>query len=89
MLEVLMQGARLQVLESTWVALAGADFCPALPAWTAREVKAGEALEFSAKVDGLFAYLAVPGGFVAERWFGSVSADPRSGLGRALKKATV
>jgi len=85
-LEILMQGARFRVLEDCWAALAGADSCPALPAWTAVELKAGQVLEFSAKASGLFAYLAVSGGFVAERWFGSVSADPRSGLGRTLKK---
>ena len=31
-------------------------------------------------------YLAVPGGFVGDRWFGSVSADKRNGLGLALQK---
>jgi biotin-dependent carboxylase-like uncharacterized protein len=85
-LEILLQGARLKVLEDTWLALAGADTCPALPAWTARKFKAGETVEFSGKAGGLFSYLAVPGGFVAERWFGSVSVDPRNGLGRVLKR---
>ena len=85
-LEVSLQGARLKLVEDTWLALAGADFCPALPAWTAREFGAGEVLEFSAKASGLLAYLAVPGGFVGDRWFGSVSADKRNGLGLALQK---
>jgi KipI family sensor histidine kinase inhibitor len=85
-LEVSLQGARLKVLKNTWLALAGADTCPALPAWTAREFRAGEVVEFAAKARGVFACLAVPGGFVADRWFGSVSVDLRSGLGRALKR---
>ncbi|PXA04256.1 hypothetical protein DDZ13_06875 [Coraliomargarita sinensis] len=85
-LEILMQGAKLRVQEDAWVALTGADVCPAVPAWTARELKAGEVIECSAKAGGLFAYLAVPGGFQAERWFGSVSADLRIGLGAALKR---
>lgn len=88
-LEVLMQGARLKVLENTWIALAGADFCPTVPAWAALELKAGEVIEFSKRVTGLFAYLAVPGGFLAERWFGSASADLRNGLGLALKRGDV
>lgn len=85
-LEVLQQGTRLEVQEDTWIALTGANSCPALPAWTAKIVKAGAVLEFSAKAGGQFAYLAIPGGFISERWFGSVSSDPRSGIGRALKK---
>lgn len=80
-LEIYLQGVRLKLLEDTWIALAGADFCPALSAWTAREVKRGEVIEFSAKASGLFAYLAVPGGFCADRWFGSVAVDRRNGLG--------
>ncbi|HKK17439.1 MAG TPA: 5-oxoprolinase/urea amidolyase family protein [Opitutales bacterium] len=85
-LEILLQGAKLKVLQDTWIALAGADSCPALPARTAREFKAGEVIEFAAKADGLFAYLAVPGGFAADRWFGSVSVDLRNGLGKAVKR---
>lgn len=85
-LEVFMQGLRLRVVEDTWLAVAGADFCPVVPAWTARELKAGEVIECSAKEGGVFSYLAVPGGFAAERWFGSASTDLRNGLGQALKK---
>jgi len=85
-LEVFMQGVRLSALEDTWLAVAGADFCPAVPAWTARELKAGEVIECTAKARGLFSYLAVPDGFAAERWFGSASTDLRNGLGKALKK---
>lgn len=85
-LEILMQGAQFKVTEAGWVALAGADSCAGYSAWTAFKVQAGQVLQFTAKAGGLFAYLAVPGGFASERWFGSVSVDPRNGLGRALKK---
>jgi biotin-dependent carboxylase-like uncharacterized protein len=85
-LEVCRQGARLRALEPGWVGLAGAASCPNLAAWTARPVAADEWLEFSEKAVGVFSYLAVPGGFCAERWFGSVSVDPRNGLGRPLAK---
>lgn len=89
LLEVMLQGARMRVVEDTWLSIAGADFCPSLPAWTAREVKAGELLDFSSQSAGLFAYLAVPGGFVAKQWFGSVSVDLRNGLGASLKKGAI
>ena len=107
-LEVLMQGAQFKVTEETWIAVAGANSCPQVPAWTAIRVLPGQKIEFSKKTvgqasslsppstkdrleacpteGGLFSYLAVPGGFVAEQWFGSVSVDPRNGLGSPLKK---
>ena len=88
-LEVLRQGACLRLLEPCWVGLAGADSCSGLPAWTARRLPAGARLEFSKKAPGVFSYLAVPGGFQAERWFGSVSVDPRNGLGAPLTKGSI
>lgn len=89
LLEIFRQGARLQVLEDMWIAWAGADCCPALGAWTAVEAQAGTILECSAKASGLFAYLAVPGGFVAGPCFGSVSTDLRNGLGTRLRAGQI
>ena len=88
-LEVLRQGARLRLLEPCWVGLAGADSCSGFPAWTARQLPSGAWLDFSKKAPGVFSYLAVPGGFQAERWFGSVSVDPRNGLGAPLTKGSI
>lgn len=85
-LEILMQGAKLRVLQDTWIALAGADLGCVVEPWTAREVKADSIIAFPSNRSGLFAYLAVPGGFVAEQWFGSASVDARNGLGRQIKK---
>ncbi|MGB0745322.1 MAG: biotin-dependent carboxyltransferase family protein [Opitutales bacterium] len=85
-LEIRLQGAVLKVLEEIWLALAGAPSCRGFPSWTARLVNAGEVLEFSKKASAVFAYIAVPGGFAAERNFGSVSVDPRIGLGAPLRK---
>jgi biotin-dependent carboxylase-like uncharacterized protein len=84
-LEILMQGATLRVLEDTWIAVAGADLGCVLAPWSACAVKAGTVLSFPVNRSGLWAYLAVPGGFKAERWFGSASVDTRNGLGRALE----
>lgn len=85
-LEITLLGARLRVLEDTWIALAGADFCGRLSTGTAVPLHAGEELDFDQKSAGLYAYLAVPGGFIADAWLGSASADPRNGLGRVLRK---
>lgn len=85
-LEIVMGGAQLCVLHDTWVALAGADLGCAIAPWTACAVKAGTVLHFPQSRSGLWTYLAVPGGFVADRWFGSASVDTRNGLGQPLRK---
>lgn len=85
-LEVLMQGAKLRVLEDTWLAIAGADLGCAIAPWTAVEVSAGTVLQFPVNRSGLWSYVAVPGGFNAGRWFGSASVDSRNGLGQPLER---
>jgi biotin-dependent carboxylase-like uncharacterized protein len=85
-LEVLMQGAKLRVLKDTWIAIAGADLGCAIAPWTACAVPAGTVLQFPMNRSGLWAYVAVPGGFDADRWFGSASVDSRNGLGRPLER---
>ncbi len=85
-LEILLQGAKLRIVRDTWVALAGADLGCALEPWTACRVQAGTVLAFPVSRSGLFAYLAVPGGVTADRWFGSVSVDARNGLGQPIQQ---
>jgi biotin-dependent carboxylase-like uncharacterized protein len=85
-LEILMQGAQLRIVRDTWVALAGADLGCELTPWSACEVKAGTLLSFPHNRAGLWAYLAVPGGFAVESWFGSASVDARNGLGQSLQR---
>ncbi len=75
-----LQGARLRVLHETAVATSGA--WGAL-AWTAR---AGEVIEFPASLAGVWHYLALPGGIVAERFLGSASVCARARIGAALAK---
>jgi len=84
-LELLMLGQRLRVLEDTWLALAGAARAETLEPWSARRFERGEVLEFVPAAAGVWGYLAVPGGFFAPRWFGSVAVDPRLGMGRAVQ----
>ena len=88
-LEVLMQGAKLRIVEDTWIAVAGADLGCAIAPWTASFVEAGTVLHFPVNQSGLWAYLAVPGGFEAEHWFGSASVDARNGLGQPLQKGSM
>jgi len=88
-LEIQLQGAKLEVLEDIWVALAGADRCANLRAWTAGGVKAGTVLEFCRQTSGIYSYLAVPGGFITGRWLGSASVDPRNGMGESLSRGAL
>ncbi len=88
-LELALQGARLRVLEDCWVALCGAELGTSLKPWSAQLLKAGDVLDFRGGTSGLWAYLAVPGGFVAERFFGSASVDLRNGLGQALVRGSL
>ncbi len=83
-LEIVLQGARLRVLEDVWLALAGAQLGAELEPWSARLFRVGEVLDFRGGAQGLWAYLAVPGGFVVERFLGSASVDLRNGLGEPL-----
>lgn len=83
-LEIQLRGAELRVLADTWIGLAGANLSQQLPAWSARKFEKGEVLKFSGAATGLWAYLSVPGGVIADAYFDSVSHDTRSGLGAAL-----
>ena len=65
-LEIPLQGARLRILQPTWLALAGADHCSALAAPSARRFDAGAVLTFDQGAPGRYAYLAVPGGLEAK-----------------------
>lgn len=87
-LEIVHLGARIRVLEDTWLALAGADFCGDLESGTAMSVPAGDVLAFDRKAVGLYAYLAAPGGFQVRKWLGSGSTDLRNGLGVPLVKGS-
>ncbi len=85
-LELCFQGQKLEVLRERWIALAGVAHEKAgrLRPWTATRVQEGETLEFGATKDGVWSYLAVPGGFESSRCLGSASVNPRAGIGRSL-----
>ncbi len=83
-LELLLQGAQLDVLSSTWLAITGADAHCNLPLWRLLRVHAGEHIVFPNSRKGLWTYVAVEGGFEVPLYFGSASVYPRGRIGRAL-----
>tara|TARA_B100001971_G_scaffold215167_1_gene258670 strand:+ start:1091 stop:1939 length:849 start_codon:yes stop_codon:yes gene_type:complete len=87
-LEVAQQGAKIRILEDCWLALAGGDFCSRFASGTAMPFVAGQILEFDQKAAGLYAYLALPGGFKTERWLGSASMDLRNGMGNPIRNGS-
>jgi antagonist of KipI len=97
-LECTFSGPHLVAEHSCLVAITGADFdlringAPA-PAWTGIFLGAGDRLTFGARRSGARAYVAVAGGFEADRWLGSLSTylmAARGGFhGRPLKSGDV
>ncbi len=85
--ELALQGARFRVRREGWLAVAGAAMGPA--PGVVRKVARGEELAFTRHEAGVYAYLAVPGGWSAPVILGSASVSERSGLGRALAKGDV
>ncbi len=82
--ELLLQGAEIEVLADCRIAITGADGGADVPNWHARDFAAGERIGFRQNRSGLWTYLAVDGGIEAERILGSASAYPRGGIGRSL-----
>ncbi|MBI3877969.1 MAG: biotin-dependent carboxyltransferase [Verrucomicrobia bacterium] len=85
LLELLLQGARVEMLRDCWVALTGADAGAGIPTWRALRVTEGDVIEFPRARAGVWSYLAVDGGFAAPHWLHSASAYPRANLGMILK----
>lgn len=75
-----LQGTRLIATTSVDVAIAGAW---GGRAWTA---KRGDIIEFPANLAGVWHYLALPGGLVAETFLGSRSVCARAGIGTPFAK---
>jgi len=88
-LELLMQGAHIEVLQTCWMVVAGADTGCNLPRWRMVRAHAGEGIVFPLAKSGLWSYVAVEGGFAEPRFLGSSSAYPRGGIGRTLKSGDV
>lgn len=86
-IEMALGGASFTFEGDAFVAVAGADFGCGIPPFTSAAVRSGTTLRFSWAKAGARAYLAVAGGFVVERVYGSASVHLWSGLGgRPLAK---
>ncbi len=83
-LELCLQGQRVEVLADNWCAVTGASAPRGRERNSAFRVRAGEVLEFPPGPAGVWTYLAIPGGFGGEAVLGSLSANPRAGIGRTL-----
>ncbi len=88
-LELLLQGAQLEVLRTSWLVITGADAGCNRPLWRMVHAQAGEQIVFPASRKGLWTYVAVEGGFDAPRYFGSASVYPRGRIGSALANGNV
>ena len=86
-LELCLQGQRIEILEDGWLAWTGGDGggTTLRKPWSAFRVRAGEIHSFPASSTGVWSYLAIPGGFVGPRFLGSVSANPRAGMGAMIR----
>ncbi|WP_048308485.1 biotin-dependent carboxyltransferase family protein [Halomonas sp. PR-M31] len=85
-LEITFGGLSLIAEGDAQLAISGADLEATLDddpiePWSRFEIQAGQRLRFGSPKDGLRAYLAAPGGFLAEPVLGSVAGVIREGLG--------
>ncbi|MFM1769273.1 MAG: hypothetical protein RJA22_1802 [Verrucomicrobiota bacterium] len=83
-LELLLQGASLLVLQDVLLAVTGAEADAPIPSWQAVRVEAGRRVNFPRNRSGVWTYVAVAGGFTGPRLLGSVGVSPRAGLGQPL-----
>lgn len=89
-LEVAIGMAKFRAETDLQLAIAGADMQAQVDGslignWRSFPVKCGQILTLKAAQQGIRAYLAVAGGFIAETYFGSVSAVPRNQVGDFIK----
>lgn len=87
--ELLLQGARFEVLADTWVAITGAARTSHHPAWRAVQVPQGEILSFDNLATGVWTYLAIEGGWAAPQWLDSASTLATAGMGQPLAKGQI
>jgi antagonist of KipI len=85
-LECTMSGPHLVAEDPCLIAISGADFQPRIngapaPMWTGTFLGRGDRLTFDRRLAGARAYIAVGGGFEADRWLGSRSTSLMAGRG--------
>lgn len=92
-LELLLQGARLRALTRIEVAVTGgaaSTLAGGNPrGWGTFVLNPDDELRLPPFEAGVWTYLSVPGGFIDQCWFGSVSVFPRGGLGLPIPAGAV
>ena len=88
-LELSLQGARVEALSDGWFAVTGADASANVPTWRALRVRKGDAMEFRENRCGVWVYVAVDGGFAVPAVLGAASACARAGLGTIAQAGTI
>ena len=97
-LECTLTGPNLVAAHACLVAITGADLDPHIngrpaPGWTSLFLGEGDTLTFGGRRWGARAYVAIAGGFEADRWLGSLSTyalAARGGMhGRSLRSGDV
>src|SRR5437867_4617919 len=83
-LEILWQGAKLKVLEDSWIAITGAAALRGTDTWRAVKMTKEQILGFAPAPAGLWIYVAVEGGFACARLLGSSSTYSRGALGTRI-----
>lgn len=93
-IEIALGGIEIHFLHDTVFALTGTNINATLdgspvPGWWVQQAYAGQVLKSTPVGEGMYAYLAIAGGFAIEPVLGSVSTDRKGGFGgiegRALK----
>jgi biotin-dependent carboxylase-like uncharacterized protein len=90
----IMVGLKLQALSPITIAITGADLTfkingTARPIWQTYTIKENDILSFEKRVLGQRAYLAVKGGFIAEKKYGSVSTTLKENIGKKLGRGDI
>ena len=89
-----MVGLKLQALASTTIAVTGADLTFTVNGvvqaiWQTHRIEKDDVLSFEKRVSGQRAYLAVRGGFLCPKSYGSVSTTLKENIGNRLKRGDV
>jgi len=85
LIEFTLHGAEIEFLANTWVSLTGACSSSLLESGSARRIHAGELIKLEPTRNGIWSYLAIPGGWVTQEWFGSTSTYARAGMGERIQ----
>lgn len=89
-----MVGLKLKALAPTVVSVTGADLTFTIngvpqPIWQTYFIEADDVLAFKKRVLGQRAYLAVKGGFVVEKEYGSVSKTLKENIGKRVERGDI